>query len=193
MFCPGCSTQTADDSKFCKQCGANLFGVREAMASRGEKFDWSKTWLADMFITEEERDRRQGITPEKKRNNEIRGGVITTAVGLGVMIFLRYLLEAVANQNGGHDAEIINRVWLAGVIPFLIGIAIIFNAVVLGGREVKAKQRQMPAFPPSPPIPNQIEAKTTGQLLAATDFGVTEHTTAHLAERAPVQPRRENG
>ncbi|MEP7339727.1 MAG: hypothetical protein ABI977_18460 [Acidobacteriota bacterium] len=192
MYCPGCSAQTADDTKFCKQCGANLLGVREAMGARGEKFDWNKTWLAEMFISEEERDRRLGITPEKKRNNEIRGGVITTAVGLGVMIFLRYLFEAVAHQNGGNDAEIINRVWLAGVIPFLIGIAIIFNALVLGGRELKAKQRQTPAFPPPPPIPAQLEAKTTDQLSAATDFGVTEHTTAHLAERVPAQPRREN-
>jgi len=191
MFCPGCSAQTADDSKFCKQCGANLLGVREAMASRGEKFDWSKSWLTEMLLTEEERDRRRGITPEKKRNNELRGGMITSAVGIGVMVFLHYLLEAVANnQPNVKAAEIITRVWLAGVIPFLIGLAIIFNALVLGRREVKAKERQAPAFPPPTPPPVQLQAKTTDQLSAATDFSVTEHTTAHLPERAPV-PRRE--
>lgn len=68
MFCPGCGTQIADDTKFCKHCGANLLGVREAMSTRGEKFDWSKTWVAEMFLTEEEHNRRRGITPEKKRN-----------------------------------------------------------------------------------------------------------------------------
>ena len=190
MYCPGCSAQTADDSKFCKQCGANLLGVREAMASRGEKFDWNKSWVTEMFLTEEERDRRRGITPEKKRNNEIRAGVITSAVGVGAMIFLHYLLEAVAHQTNAKDAEIISRVWLAGVIPFLIGLAIVFNALVLGRREVKVKEQQMPAFPPPMPPPVQLAAKTTDPLSAATDFSVTEHTTAHLPERAPV-PRRE--
>ncbi len=191
MFCPGCSAQVADDTKFCKQCGANVLGVREAMASRGENFDWSKTWVAEMFLSKEERERRLGITPEKKRNNEIRGGVITTAVGLGVMIFLRYLLEAVAHQNGGNNAEIISRVWLSGLIPFLVGIAIIFNALVLGRREVKAKAQQMQPSLQSTPSPPQLEAKTTDQLSAVTDFSVTEPTTAHLPERLPAHSRRE--
>src|SRR5215467_12299595 len=87
MFCPGCSAQVADDTKFCKQCGANLFGVREAMVSRGEKFDWSKTWVAEMFLSEDERERRRGVTPAQKRNNEIKAGVITTLAGLGAIIF----------------------------------------------------------------------------------------------------------
>jgi uncharacterized membrane protein YvbJ len=60
MFCPGCGLQTNDDFKFCRQCGANLRGVREAMFSRsaGEKFDWSKTWVAEMFLNEEEQEQR---------------------------------------------------------------------------------------------------------------------------------------
>jgi hypothetical protein len=105
------------------------------------------------------------------------------------MIFLHYLLEAVAHQAKPEAAEIISRVWLAGVIPFLVGLAITFNALVLGRREVKAKERQAPAFPPTPP-PVQLEAKTTDQLSAVTDFSVTEHTTAHLPDRAHV-PRHE--
>jgi len=190
MFCPGCSAQVSDDTKFCKQCGANLNGVREAMVSRGDKFDWSKTWVADMFLTAEELDRRRGITPEIKRNNEIRAGVITSAVGLGVMIFLRYLLEAVAHQNSGADAEIIQRVWLAGLIPFLIGLAITFNALVLGSREAKAKQWQKHSLPQPAPAP-QLEAKTTDQLSEVTDFSVTENTTAHLPERVRVPSTHE--
>src|SRR5262245_16892887 len=95
MFCPGCSLHVNDDLKFCRHCGANLLGVREAMASRSteEKFDWSKTWWAEMIYSPEELERRRGITPEekrlreeKKRLNEIRGGVITSLVGVSVMI-----------------------------------------------------------------------------------------------------------
>ncbi len=52
MYCPGCGLQVNDDLKFCRQCGANLHSVREAMSSRsaGKKFDWSKT------------PRRRGVT-----------------------------------------------------------------------------------------------------------------------------------
>src|SRR5215475_15976096 len=95
MFCPGCGIQVSEDLKFCRQCGANLHGAREGMMSRstGEKFDWSKTWVADMFLSEEERERRRGVTAEEKRLKEIKEGVIASCAGVGVMIFLRLFLE----------------------------------------------------------------------------------------------------
>ena len=53
-----------------------------------EKFDWSKTWVAEMFMSEEERKRRKaemerqrGITPEIRRYNEIKAGVIVRQRG----------------------------------------------------------------------------------------------------------------
>ncbi len=182
MFCPGCSIQITDDIKFCKNCGANLRGVREAMAARGEEFDWSKTWVAEMFMSKEERERRLGITPEHKRNNEIKAGVITTLAGLGVMIFLRFFMEAIANNQGSDaDAEILRRIWLAGVIPFLVGIGLLFNGIVLS----KPKLQQQPYPQPQPPSLDQFPAKTTNQLLesAGTNSSVVEHTTAHLPEK----------
>ncbi len=199
MFCPGCGIQITDDTKFCKTCGANLRVVRDALTGRGEQFDWSKTWVAEMFLTEEEKERRSGVTPEEKRINEIKAGqekrineikagVITTLAGLGAMIFLRFFLEPVANQEGGGDAEIIRRVWLLGVVPFLVGIGLLFNGIFLSKRGVT------PQAPP-PPCPNQLPAKPTNQLAEAsrTDFSVVEHTTAHLPEKreAVYAPRRE--
>lgn len=178
MFCPGCATQIVDDTKFCKSCGTNLRGVREAMMTRGEQFDWSKTWVAEMFISQEERDRRRGVTPAHKRNNEIKAGVITTLAGLGAMIFLRFFLEAVANAQGdAPDAEILRRVWLAGVVPFLVGIGILFNGIVLNKSDSKSQVQ--------PPFPTPLPAKTTNQLaeLSGADFSVAEHTTAHLPEK----------
>ena len=177
MFCPGCAIQVTDDTKFCKTCGANLRGVREAMTARGEQFDWSKTWVVEMFMSEEERERRRGITPAQKRNNEIKAGVITTLVGLGAMIFLRFLLEAVANNAPSADAEIIRRVWLAGIVPFLVGIGILFNGIFLSKPNLRA---QAP-----PQFPDQLPAKATHQLaeLPSADSSVIEHTTAHLPEK----------
>ncbi len=177
MFCPGCAIQITDDTKFCKTCGANLRGVREAMTGRVEPFDWSKTWVAEMFLTGEERERRRGVTPAQKRNNEIKAGVITTLAGLGAMIFLYFFMAAVANNESGGEAEIVRRVWLAGIVPFLVGIGLLFNGIFLNKPGLRA--------PAQPPSPNQLPARPTNQLAesSGTDFSVVEHTTAHLPEK----------
>lgn len=186
MFCPGCGDQVSDDLKFCRQCGANLQGVREGMMSKstGERFDWSKTWVADMFLTEEERERRRGVTAEEKRLNEIKAGVITSFVGVGVMIFLRLFLDVVAGQKSPADAEILRSVWMAGIIPFIIGLGIIFNGLFISPLLVKLKDRQaQPAMHPSPE-PRALSAKTTKHLVVdpapSSSASVTEDTTAHL-------------
>jgi hypothetical protein len=198
MFCPGCGLQISDDLKFCRQCGANLRGVRETMFSRSaeEKFDWSKTWVADMFLTEEERERRSGVTPEEKRLNEIKGGVITTFVGVAVMIFLYFFFDVVAKQQSGNEAEIVRRLWLVGIIPFLIGAAIMINGFFISRRLVKLKEQRTQAALPAEPLPAALPARTTDQLVAEAalpaGFGVTENTTAHLPQPVPAPPRREN-
>jgi len=193
MFCPGCGIQITTDIKFCKSCGANLRSVREAMTARGEQFDWSKTWVAEMFMTEEERERRRGITPEQKRNNELRAGVITTAAGIGAMIFLYFFLGTIARVEGGKDAEILSRVWLAGIVPFLVGLALLFNGLFLRKRELPAPQTEPRPLYQQPPIQEPIPAKTTDQLLLEAErniaSSVTEHTTAHLPEKILAERR----
>src|SRR5258708_6670581 len=104
MFCPQCGSTQADELKFCKSCGVNLDAVRQVtvMQEAGESFDWSRTWVAEMFLSQSERKRRQeqidrerGITPEMKRYTEIKAGVITTSVGLAVTIFLYFLMQGI--------------------------------------------------------------------------------------------------
>src|SRR5436305_4076378 len=140
MFCPKCGTNQADDLKFCKACGANLQAVRLGVEVRdaGEKFDWGKTWVAEMFLSEGERKRREeelerlrGITPEVKRYNEIKGGVITAFVGLALIIFLGVFMQGII--RGGKvpqdTAEILSRLWVAGVIPLFVGVALRINGI----------------------------------------------------------------
>src|SRR5437868_6071423 len=106
MFCPQCGISQSEDLRFCKQCGANLHAIRQAVttsdAGTGGKLDWNKTWVAEMFMSEAEQikrhqelERLMGITPEVKRYREIKAGVIISSVGLAVMIFLSIFMEGI--------------------------------------------------------------------------------------------------
>jgi hypothetical protein len=192
MFCPRCGLQASSDTKFCKQCGADLRGVQETLTRRGTKdFDWSKTWVAEMFMSQEEQDRRKGITPEIKRLNEIKGGIITTLSGLGAMAFLYFFMGAVAAKNP-DDAEIVSRIWLCGLVPFVIGLGILFNGLVVSRRIVELQRRPQDSLPP-------LAAPTTSQLgdappQAMPPYSVADPTTALLQTPPPsnISASREN-
>ena len=205
MFCPQCGAkQASDEVRFCKACGGNLHAVRQVMTAReaGEGFDWSKTWVAEMFLSEEERKRRaaelerqRGITPEIKRYNEIKGGVITSCVGLGVSIFLYFLMEGIAQsgQNPPGDAEILRRIWIAGVIPLLIGLGIIINGLFISKRIVELTKREQQAGPDAlgAGAPRQsLRSADTNEFIPA-EFSVTEDTTKHLNTYGPETLKRD--
>jgi hypothetical protein len=198
MFCPQCGTGQSEEVNFCKLCGANLLAVRQAVASRApdEKFDWSKTWVAEMFLSEEERQRRahelerqRGITPEMKRYSEIKAGVITSCAGLGVSIFLYFFIQGIilSGQNSPGDNEILSRVWFAGLIPILVGLGIIFNGTFLGKRQIEAARRDSrPEHAPAALGASQPAALNRSLNPADTtefvtpDFSVTEDPTKHF-------------
>jgi hypothetical protein len=206
MFCPGCGLQASDELKFCRQCGANLRGVREGMTSRPseEKFDWSKTWWAEMVYDQEELERRRGVTPEekrlkeeKKRLNEIKAGVITTLAGAGVMIAFYFFFGAVAKSESGQDREIVSNLWLFGLVPFLIGVGLFINGFFISRRLVKLAGEQTQTTMPVSPEPIALPAKTTDQLVIdaapSAGYSVVENTTAHLPQPVAAPSRRENG
>ncbi len=188
MICPRCASNQGDDIKFCTSCGANLQAVRDVLdAPEGKKFDWSNTWVADMFMSGQmaearkvEMERRLGITPEVKRYNEIKAGVIVSCVGVGVSIFLFFIMHAIASQNP-RDAELLNSVWLAGVIPFMVGLALIINGLVVSKKMVQVMEReQQRNMPLSEGMPARgLRAADTSEFIP-TNFSVTDQTTRHL-------------
>ncbi|MCA1816393.1 MAG: hypothetical protein LC746_08315 [Acidobacteria bacterium] len=194
MFCPQCGANQSDDLKFCNLCGANLQAVRQAVASRdaGEKLDWSKTWVAEMFLSETERKRRleelereRGITPEVKRYNEIKAGVITSCVGVAVALFLSVLFDGIvaSGKVTPSDAQILRNLWIAGVIPFFVGLALIINGVFVSKQLARALERRQ-ADGASLPADQQADTRTlrpadTTEFVPAS-FSVTEQTTRHL-------------
>lgn len=115
------------------------------MASRetDEKFDWNKTWLAEMFMSGEESVKRaaeidllMGRTPEEKRLIEIKAGVITASVGVGIGVLLLVLMGGIIASGRVSDAaaEILSRLWIVGILPVMIGVALIINGVFISRR-----------------------------------------------------------
>jgi len=193
MFCPRCGSSQDEELKFCKACGANLYAVRQVVDNRqtDDKINWNNTWVAEMFASSAEAVKRQkelerlkGITPEIKRYNEIKAGVITCSVGVALMIFLAIFMQGIiiGGKVQSDTAEILSRLWVAGVIPVFVGLALIFNGYFVSRRAIEAAKREgretgalgggtldTPALKP---------ANTTEFI--PTRFSVTEDTTKHL-------------
>jgi hypothetical protein len=131
-------------------------------------------------VRKQEMERRLGITPEVKRYNEIKAGVIVSCVGIGVSIFLYFLMGALAHQEP-RDAELLSRIWLAGVIPFMVGVALIINGLVVSKKIVQAIEREQQKNPPlTEGTPAKgLRAADTSEFIP-TNFSVTDQTTRHL-------------
>ena len=191
MICPRCASNQGDDIKFCTSCGANLQAVRDAMQAPDSagRFNWNNTWVAEMFMSgqanelrKREMERQLGITPEIKRYNEIKAGVIVSCVGIGVSIFLHFIMHAIAAQNP-RDAELLNSIWLAGVIPFMVGLALIINGVVVSKKMVQVIEREQNRAKSldeeSAPTPRGLKSADTNEFIPA-NYSVTDSTTRHL-------------
>jgi hypothetical protein len=200
MLCPRCASNQGDEIKFCTFCGANLQAVREALDAREpeKKFDWSDTWVAEMFMSGEaaerrkiEMERRLGITPETYQ--EIKAGVIVSSVGVALAVFLFIFMQGIAGNVEPKAADIITRLWIAGIIPFMVGLALIINGVVVSKKLVEIAERNERRA-------NDLEGGQTPRGLKAADtsefipagMSVTEQTTRHLqsAEREKNPPRK---
>ena len=190
MICPRCNSNQTDDVKFCTVCGANLAAVRQALDVKdSDEFDWSKTWLAEMFMSHAEQKRRHaaierasGVTPEVKRYNEIKAGVITSSVGIAISIFLFVFMQGlVLNSNVSHDAAVIlTRLWAAGLIPFFVGVALIMNGLLVSKKIVEiANREQSTKSLGEATQPQALRAADTNEFLS-TPFSVTDQTTKHL-------------
>lgn len=199
MFCPRCGTNQSEELKFCKSCGANLFAVRQAVEGREgmEPFDWSRTWVTEMFLSAGERKRRneklereRGITPDTKRVSEIKAGVIVSSVGVAVTAVLFVLMQGIVlsgNVSAGA-AEILIRLWVAGLIPFMVGLALIINGLIVSKRLVKIsegnRERELDSQKDQDPL--ALRPADTNEFIPA-NFSVTEQTTRHLKSSDPNQ------
>src|SRR5712672_1668697 len=201
MFCPKCGSTQSDELRFCKVCGANLFAVRQVVDTReaAEKSDAGKDWIAQVVHTQEqskrhkeEIDRHRGLTPEvKRRYDEIKAGVITGTVGIGIAIFLYVFMQGIILSGNvtPNTAEILSRLWIAGVLPLFVGIALIINGLFVSKKLLETARRD------SQNAANSLEQQPNRQSLEPADttefappgFSVTEQTTKHLRSSGQKQ------
>ncbi|HEX5601492.1 MAG TPA: hypothetical protein VFX63_03040 [Pyrinomonadaceae bacterium] len=190
MICPRCASNQGDDIKFCTSCGANLQAVREAMqaADSAGRFNWNNTWVAEMFMSgqanelrKREMERQLGITPEVKRYNEIKAGVIVSCVGIAVSIFLYFIMHAIAVQNPPQDAELLGSIWLAALIPIMVGLALIINGAIVSKKMVAVMEREQNKAKnlEEGPSPRGLKSADTNEFIPA-NYSVTDSTTRHL-------------
>lgn len=191
MQCPRCASNQSDDIKFCTFCGANLQAVREALDApdSAKKFEWGNTWVAEMFMSgqmaemrKHEMERRMGITPEVKRYNEIKAGVIVSSVGFGLAVFLHVFMKGIAGSVEPDAAEILLRIWVAGIIPFMVGLALIINGLVVSKKIVEAQERALKegkTLDEGTDVRGLRPADTSEFI--PTNLSVTDQTTRHLA------------
>ncbi|HEV7684292.1 MAG TPA: hypothetical protein VGO68_19420 [Pyrinomonadaceae bacterium] len=115
-----------------------------------EKFDWNKTWVTEMFLSAEEKkirkaklERERGVTPEVKRYTEIKAGIIVGSVGIALSIFLFVFMGGLiaSGKVTPEAAEILSRVWIAGVIPLFVGLALVANGAIVSKKLVEAANR----------------------------------------------------
>jgi hypothetical protein len=198
MYCPSCGTEVSDQTKYCTKCGVNLRRVKGLLGKGGagvrEEVDWQMATLEDWKA---EREKRRKKTPEEKRLNEIKGGVITSSVGFALMIFLSLLFDAIASTIDGPESNILRSLWVVGLIPFMVGLGILFNGLIVSRRIVdlkrqqERKDRQAPLFsaPETSPVARLVEPAQS----PISDFSVTETTTTKLREPvAAPAPRDTN-
>jgi hypothetical protein len=196
MYCPSCGTEASDQTKYCVKCGVNLRRVKGVLGKggAGSKMgdDWESLWR------EEQRskiDARRKKTPEEKRLNEIKAGVIVSNVGFGLMIFLSLLFSAIASTMDGPEANILRSLWAVGLVPFMVGLGILFNGLFISKRIVELKRQQEQAdqqpslfsAPNTSPVARLIEPAQSPIL----DFSVTETTTTKLREPASAPSPRD--
>jgi hypothetical protein len=199
MYCPSCGTEASNDqTKYCVKCGVNLRRVKGVLGKGGAGFTEGNDW--DQARTEahseriEERrkrsDERRKKTPEEKRFNEIKAGVITSSVGFGLMVFLSLLFDAIASTIDGPAANILRSLWAIGLVPFMIGLGILFNGLFISKRIVDLKRRQdqadqqEPLFsaPNTSPVARHLPSQIEPAQSPIPDFSVTESTTTKLRE-----------
>jgi hypothetical protein len=204
MFCPGCGLEDKQSNQYCRACGTDLKPVRYALekpdsvtASAASARDEigraiaakirESTSPAELAVVAEDvlpEVEKFLESPEEKRMRRMRTGMLLSSIGFGTALGVALITAFIAVK----DFEFLFLISLAGVVTFFIGLGFILNGVfltvprkVLDDHSTDADRQRALDLEPAP----------TNDLVlpeASSEFAsVTEQTTRHLKEKAPVK------
>lgn len=202
MFCPGCGLEERESNQFCRACGADLRTVRSALerpdsitasavSARDEigramaaKIREAKSAKDLAIVTNEVLPEIEKFleSPEEKRLRRVRAGTVISTIGLGVTVAFS-LLGIVLKEEG------FLIVGSLGLIPFIIGLGLLINGLLLTvprkrltdrSRDAES-QRELDVRVPELSLPQP----------AGLFSSVTENTTTHLTEKQPLAREKE--
>jgi hypothetical protein len=105
-------------------------------------------------------------------------------VGIALAIFLFVFMGGLvaSGKVTPEAAEILSRLWIAGVIPLFVGFALMINGIVVSKKLVEAAKRDSHMGQESlegDANPPALRSADTNEF-ARSPFSVTEQTTKHL-------------
>ena len=167
MFCPKCGSQNADETKFCRGCGADLSKVLAVMAPTTKPFGYHTS------------DRRGAEAAEPLAEKEIN---LRSRGWLGLVGGLEFLIVA------GLGFGLSERTWVMGFFGLMFAFFFLAASV---GRFVQARGlkqlREQRGLENGPALsPGSVDYLQPARSLFATDDltatprSVTEHTTTRL-------------
>jgi hypothetical protein len=196
MFCPVCGSEQL--SQYCRSCGMDLMRLHSVL----EKQDEIKTpsisareeigrAVADKIrelksakeLSKVVEDVLPGIegfleTPEEKRLNRIRAGMITAAIGLGAA--LAFVTLGWLNTEEGRDGSFF--IACLGLTTFLIGLGIMLNGWFFTIPKKLDKDQMSETFgkPAAESLLHLAPKRSEAERLFTPS--VSEHTTHQLSD-----------
>lgn len=219
MFCPRCGEKEEHLVQYCRTCGTDLRAVREGLerpdleavsiaSAREEiaraaaaKIKEGQWWQVGVIVPEveklfespQERRLRLRRADEEQRLKLLRGGTITAAVGLGmILLFLLFSLTR-------GDALFLIGLSLIGLslIVFLVGLGVIINGLFFTVPKQSTHDHapgtgKPDAFNTSPGNPAGTTSAPTLAHSSLPSSSITEQTTRHLSGELVKVPQRGN-
>lgn len=202
MFCPSCGSEERQLSQFCRACGTDLRVVRAGLEGADNVTD-AAVKARDQIgraIADKIRELKKPgelakmaedvlpkieeflESPEEKRLRRMRSAVITSAIGLGVMI--SFILVALAANDPGLLIPA-----GGGLVTFLISIAMMLNA-----RLFTVPKNQITDHSPEAALQKALDRSSLGAVDAPRKLfpaqtqppSIIEHTTHRLQTGPPI-------
>ena len=179
MYCPQCGTESSQDLKYCRSCGANISLVPHALsgqlptAQADDELDRGGPFPPSMGDMMRSRKRR------RKRPPTIDEGIRHLMMGIGFIV----VSILVGRYSPGGWAW-----WYWMLIPAFTFLGRGISDMV---RAAEAKKQMAAANPAQPQISGSVPIqnlppRSTSELLPPVP-SVTEGTTRHLGAEAPTQ------